>query len=97
LFSECGANLFHAKAVREERRLNARGPRRHTGEPASLTRRELEIARLASTGLTNRQIAERLFVSPRTVEVHLSRVLAKLGVATRSAIATVLTPVSAES
>jgi DNA-binding CsgD family transcriptional regulator len=91
LFRACGANLFQNMAVREERRINARGSRRraaaHTTE---LTRRELEVARLAGTGLTNRQIATELFLSPRTVEVHLSRILAKLDVPTRAAIASAL-------
>ncbi|HKN55849.1 MAG TPA: AAA family ATPase [Amycolatopsis sp.] len=87
LFSACGANLFQSMAVREERRLNARGPRRRDAHTGELTRRELEVARLAGTGLTNRQIASELFVSPRTVEVHLSRILAKLDVPTRAAIA----------
>ena len=87
LFLACGADLFHTRAVREERRINARGTRRRDGQSSELTRRELEIAQLVGTGLTNRQIATRLFLSPRTVEVHLSRILAKLEVPSRSAIA----------
>jgi DNA-binding NarL/FixJ family response regulator len=48
-----------------------------------LTRRESEVLRLLGDGLTNRQIGERLFISPKTVEHHLSRSYAKLGVGTR--------------
>ncbi|MBV9142640.1 MAG: hypothetical protein JO115_17295 [Pseudonocardiales bacterium] len=89
LFDTCGAGLFQARALREERRLGARAPRqsRRSGQLGSLTRRETEVARLVTAGLTNRQIAQRLYLSPRTVEVHLSRILAKLDVTTRSAIA----------
>lgn len=87
LFTECGADLFHANAIREERRINARSRRRRDADPNELTGRELEIARLVGTGMTNRQIATQLFLSPRTVEVHLSRILAKLEVQARSGIA----------
>ena len=49
-----------------------------------LTAQEREVARLAATGLTNRQIAERLAISPKTVGVHLYRVFPKLGVTSRA-------------
>jgi DNA-binding NarL/FixJ family response regulator len=52
-----------------------------------LSTRETEIARLASNGLTNRGIAERLVLSERTVESHLYRVFAKLGITTRDEMA----------
>ncbi|TCK25889.1 ATP-binding protein [Pseudonocardia endophytica] len=52
-----------------------------------LTAREREIARLVSDGLTNRQIASRLVLSPRTVEGHVSRAIAKFGFARRSQLA----------
>jgi ATP/maltotriose-dependent transcriptional regulator MalT len=54
------------------------------GESALLTAREREIAGLAGSGLSSRQIAERLVVSVRTVENHLARVYTKLGVNCRS-------------
>jgi DNA-binding CsgD family transcriptional regulator len=61
------------------------GPRSATKEhPAGLTRREGEILELVAQGLTNAEIAEKLFLSARTVEHHVSAVLAKLGVASRS-------------
>lgn len=55
-----------------------------------LTRRELEIARLASEGLSNAEIAERLVVSLRTVESHLYHAYAKLGVVDRRELAALL-------
>ena len=60
------------------------GPRRRAAAGwAGLTRSEEQVARLAAAGLTNRQIGSRLFISPRTVQTHLSHVFAKLGVASR--------------
>ena len=53
--------------------------------PAGLSRREGEVLALVAQGLTNIQIAERLVISPRTVNAHLHAIYYKLGVATRSA------------
>ncbi|MFW6075198.1 MAG: helix-turn-helix transcriptional regulator [Chloroflexota bacterium] len=55
---------------------------------ASLSERELEVLRLAAQGLTNGEIAEQLFISPRTVKGHLQSIYNKLGVNTRTAAAT---------
>jgi len=49
-----------------------------------LSERELEILKLAAKGINNRDIAEQLFVSPRTVQVHLGNIFNKLGVASRT-------------
>ncbi|MFF8729805.1 LuxR C-terminal-related transcriptional regulator [Streptomyces sp. NPDC015171] len=57
-----------------------------------LSGREREIAELAASGLRSRQIAERLFLSPRTVDSHLARVYRKLGVSSRLALAQVVRP-----
>jgi DNA-binding CsgD family transcriptional regulator len=59
------------------------GPRAH----GALSRREEEVARLVGMGLTNDQIAAQLFISDRTVEHHVSRVLSKLGMSRRGEIA----------
>lgn len=61
-----------------------RGGRRSYGD--ALSPREREVAELAAQGCTNAEIAERLFVSVKTVEGHLSAVLRKLGIRTRTAI-----------
>ncbi|GAA2701127.1 LuxR C-terminal-related transcriptional regulator [Micromonospora olivasterospora] len=64
-------------------------PALRLGQP-SLTEREWEIARLAAQGVTSRAIAERLFLSSRTVENHLQRVYSKLGVAGRAELRSAL-------
>ena len=56
-------------------------------EVAELTRREREVATLASDGLANREIADRLFLSARTVENHLQHAYEKLGITNRSELA----------
>ena len=58
----------------------------HTGAATTLTAQEREIADLAATGLTNKQIGERLFLSHRTVGTHLYRIFPKLGITTRAAL-----------
>jgi DNA-binding NarL/FixJ family response regulator len=57
------------------------------GSRQALTRRETEVAVLAARGLTNREIAARLFLSVRTVEVHVDHILTKLGFRTRTQLA----------
>jgi non-specific serine/threonine protein kinase len=57
-------------------------PERAGADAAGLTRRESEVAELVARGLTNREIAAQLYLSVRTVEVHVDRILSKLGSAT---------------
>jgi DNA-binding CsgD family transcriptional regulator/sugar lactone lactonase YvrE len=63
------------------------GTNRGKADPVRLSRRELEVARLVAEGLTNREIATRLFLSERTVDGHLEHVREKLGVNTRAQVA----------
>lgn len=61
-----------------------RGPNRHTRRnPAGLTRRQTEVLRLLAHGLTYRQIADRMYISAKTVDHHVTAIRAKLGVSSR--------------
>jgi DNA-binding CsgD family transcriptional regulator len=79
-------------AERARRELAATGEsvRRRVDRRDRLTPQELQIAQLAAQGLSNREIAERLFIAPRTVTTHLYRIYPKLGVGSRTELARVL-------
>jgi DNA-binding CsgD family transcriptional regulator len=78
-FERLGA-VLDAKAVEAQRR---------SALPHGLTEREAEVLALVAAGHTNRQIADELFVSPKTAERHVSNIFTKLGVTTRTAAARV--------
>lgn len=89
---QCGARRYSEQAVRELRRLghhvgrSGRRGRGETGVPA-LSGRELEVAELVTDRMTNREIAERLVLSEKTVERHLANVFSKLGASSRVEVA----------
>ena len=60
-----------------------------------LTAQERQVAQLASEGLSNSEIGTRLFLSPRTVEWHLSKVFGKLGISSRKELSSALSEVGA--
>ncbi|KAB8185292.1 helix-turn-helix transcriptional regulator [Microbispora catharanthi] len=84
-FEQLGARSWEARAAAELRATGmTRTARSKAG--ATLTPQELEVARLAATGLSNPEIASRLFLSPRTVSSHLYRLFPKLGITSRAAL-----------
>lgn len=92
LAHECGA-LALAQRARHELIVVGARPRRHavTGVEA-LTARERQASELAAAGLSNRQIAASMSVTPNTVEYHLTNAYRKLGIATRAGLAAELQP-----
>jgi DNA-binding CsgD family transcriptional regulator len=90
MFSEFGMEAF-ADRARVELLATGEHARKRTIETRDdLTPQEAEIARLARDGLSNSEIGARLFISKHTVEYHLRKVFAKLGISSRSKLAKVL-------
>ena len=88
--AKCGADVLAARAHDELVAAGAR-PRRDPIESRStLTASELRVARMAAEGLTNREIAQALFLTEKTIEVHLTRAYRKLEIRSRSQLARAL-------
>ncbi len=88
VFDRLGADAVAAKVRADLRAAGAAavpGPRRATtlGNPAGLTTRQIDVLRLLADGLTNAELAERLFLSVKTVDHHVSAILTKLDVTKR--------------
>jgi DNA-binding CsgD family transcriptional regulator len=91
MLEDLGATPAIAHAIQRLRTLGVRdlptvrrGPRATTrAHPSGLTQREAEVLSLVAVGLRNAEIAERLYLTPKTVSHHLSAIYAKLGVETR--------------
>ena len=88
--SRCGAQPLAARARSELLSLGARPRRARLNGIEALTASERRVAELAASGRTNRQVAQELFVTSKTVEMHLSRVYAKLGISARKELAAAL-------
>ncbi|MEO3813459.1 AAA family ATPase [Sphaerisporangium sp. B11E5] len=86
----CGARPLLEQATKELRVLGARPRLSRTSGLRSLTPSELRVAELAVTGHTNREIAQALFVTPKTVEVHLTNAYRKFKVSSRRQLAQAL-------
>jgi DNA-binding CsgD family transcriptional regulator len=83
MFAVIGMRAFAERARRELLATGGTVRRRTAGTRGDLTPQEAQIAGLARTGLSNPEIAAQLFLSPRTVEYHLAKVFAKLGITSR--------------
>ena len=90
LFEHLGATPWSDRASAELAATGERVHRRSEGPIAALTERELQIGLLLADGMTTRQAAAALFVSPKTVEYHLRHVYTKLGIGSRAELAAAL-------
>ena len=90
MFTAMGAGAFAARADRELAATGERVRRRDVRPVVELTPQESQIARLASEGGSNPEIAAQLYLSPRTVEYHLSKIFAKLDITSRGHLARAL-------
>jgi DNA-binding NarL/FixJ family response regulator len=81
----CAANVMETLKSQGHTTLEKRVPNETLDlDGSTLTRRQKEVAALISRGLTNREIAEHLFISPRTVDMHVAHLLSRLDCRTRS-------------
>lgn len=89
-YERVGALRDTARLEAAQRKLGVGRVRRGRGRPTSgwesLTATELEVARLVAEGLTNSEIGRRMYISPRTVQTHMSHVFAKLGMSSRAQV-----------
>jgi len=90
-FAAIGATPW-ADRARAELRASGERVRRDPDARDELTPQELQIAELAADGLSNRDIGERLYLSPRTISTHLYRIFPKLGVRSRAELGRALRP-----
>jgi DNA-binding NarL/FixJ family response regulator len=86
LASRCGASPLAERARMELHAAGGRPRREALSGPESLTPSERRVAELAAEGRSNRDIAQTLYVTPKTVEVHLTSIYRKLGISTRATL-----------
>ncbi len=91
MLDEIGMEAFAGRARHELRAAGGTVRRTAVTTAVQLTKQEAQIARLAAEGLSNPEIAFRLFLSPRTVQYHLSKVFAKLSITSRAQLSRALT------
>jgi DNA-binding CsgD family transcriptional regulator len=87
LAQRCGAERLEERIAEEMRVAGARPRRRALSGPESLTPAEYRVAAAAARGATNREIGQTLFISMRTVEMHLTNTYRKLDISTRTDLA----------
>ena len=94
IFSALGQETYAERALSELRASGETARRRVPEAWAELTPQELQIAQLAAQDLSNREIGERLYISPRTVGTHLYHLFPKLGISSRAQLRDSLRPES---
>jgi DNA-binding CsgD family transcriptional regulator len=87
IFEDLGARPLIERATQELRASGETARRREVGSSEELTPQERQVAGLVRQGLSNRDAAAHLFLSPRTVDFHLRNVFQKLGVTSRAELA----------
>ena len=95
MLADIGMEAFAERARRELLATGETVRKRTVKTLDELTPQEVQVARLAADGQTNAEIGARLFLSPRTVEWHLSKVFGKLGVSSRKELRSALSEVGA--
>jgi DNA-binding CsgD family transcriptional regulator len=83
LLSEAGIEAFARRAADELRATGEKARPRSAPAYDRLTEQEVYIARLVATGATSKEVAARLFLSPRTIDAHLRNIFRKLGITSR--------------
>jgi DNA-binding CsgD family transcriptional regulator len=84
LFHQIGAPPWEDRAEAELRATGETARRRDPSTLDQLTPQELQIASLVAAGMTNREVAAQLYLSPRTIDYHLRKVFSKLGLSSRT-------------
>ncbi|WP_372346826.1 AAA family ATPase [Streptomyces sp. KL116D] len=95
-FQRLGARPWLTRTAAELRASGLAAPSDARPKPGALTAQERQIATLAATGLTNKQIAERLLLSHRTIGTHLYQIYPKLGITSRAALRDALAGLDAD-
>jgi DNA-binding CsgD family transcriptional regulator len=90
MFDAMGVDGFAGRAERELRATGEQARKRRVETRNELTAQEAQVARLGRDGLSNAEIAERLFISRHTVAYHLRKVFVKLNITSRDQLAKVL-------
>lgn len=89
-FLRLGASIWADRAQQELRAtgvaIETAGERSTSQELTDLTPQQIQVAHMAASGLSNKEIGEKLYLSPRTVSAHLYRIFPKLGITSRSAL-----------
>jgi DNA-binding CsgD family transcriptional regulator len=95
MLADMGAEAFAERARRELQATGETVSNRTFDTLDELTPQEMQVARLASDGQTNPEIGAQLFLSPRTMEWHLSKVFGKLGISSRKELRSALSDIGA--